>query len=279
MYGAAKWASVAGAVAVVVGVGGVPAASAATAGTVGADVSYPQCSGSGAGSLPGSGGTAAAAFGIVGVNNGRPGKANGCLGPEYTWARGLGGQAAQLYVNTADPGNTVADWPAGDVAGSPNDPYGPCTTVRSRGKTVGADITACAFEYGVEQALNDQRFASAAGASTTMWWLDVETANSWETRGLIGLNQADLLGMVDTFQASAGQLVGAYSTSYQWGKIVGTEDQNAGPTLNALPQWIPGATAATAYPYCTNTTALPSFTNGARTYVQYVATFDYDVAC
>ena len=274
---------VAAAAAVAISMTGTAPAEAATAtGTLGADVSYPQCSGTGAGALPGSGGTPAAAFGIVGVNNGRPGAANPCLGAEYsTWAATLPAQAAQLYVNTADPGNTVSDWPQSDISNGPTNPYGSCTTVRSRGKTVGADDQQCAFEYGVEQAQNDVAFAQAAGAATTMWWLDVETANTWQSRGLIGMNQAVLLGMVDAFEQTAGTSVGGYSTHYQWTKILGSLDKYAGPVLNALAQWIPtgGSSQSAAQTDCTDTAALPNFTGGTRTYVQYTATFDYDVAC
>lgn len=268
-------AAAAGALLVTTGL--TPALAAVTTGTLGADVSYPQCGGA----LPGSSGTgtATASFGIVGVNNGRPGAPNPCLGTQFTWAGGLTAQAPQLYVNTADPGNSVADWPTANQP-SPINPYGTCVTVKSHGKIVGSDSQACAFEYGVEQANNDAGFAANASATTTTWWLDVETANSWLSRGLINLNQADLLGMVAVFQG-AGATVGAYSTHFQWNKILGTLGSIAAPTLNGLAQWLPtgGSSQLTAQADCTNTSALPSFTGGTRTYVQYVATYDYDVAC
>jgi hypothetical protein len=267
--------SAAAAVVAFVTVGAAPAMAAVATGTLGADVSYPQCGGS----MPGSGGTANALFGIVGVNNGRPGAANPCLSTEFGWASTLTAQAPQLYVNTADPGNTVADWPTGNQP-SPTNPYGSCTTVKSRGKTVGADSQACAYEYGAKQATNDEHFAAGVGASTATWWLDVETANSWQSLSLIDLNQADLLGMVDIFQTQASA-VGAYSTHYQWNKILGSLDGMAGTTLNALAQWIPtgGSSGSTAQADCTNLSALPNFTDGTRTYVQYTSTYDYDVAC
>ncbi|MHB8450310.1 MAG: hypothetical protein ACYDAQ_07675 [Mycobacteriales bacterium] len=254
-------------------------AMAATTGTLGADVSWPQCSGTGTGPMPGSGSTLEAWFGIVGVNNGRPGAANPCLGTEFKWAGGLTAQAPQLYVNTADPGNTAADWPSSNTATSSN-PYGLCTTVKSRGKLVGADSQACAFEYGAEQANSDLAFA--LNLSATTWWLDVETANTWQTRRLTDLNEADLLGMVDVFQ-SKSLTVGAYSTHYQWNKILGSgwQSSTAGPTLNVLAQWIPtgGNSQNTATSDCTDLAALPSFTGGTRTYVQFTATYDYDVSC
>jgi hypothetical protein len=205
------------------------------------------------------------------------GAANPCLAAEYIWASELP-NAAELYVNTADPGNTVADWPAG----GPTNLYGSCTTVKSRGKVVGADSQACAFDYGVEQADNDLGFASAAGASTATWWLDVETANTWQARSLLDMNQADLEGMYQTFkQAGAGVDVGVYSTNYQWNRIVGTLTGQAYTDLNTLPQWIPtgGSSESTAAADCTNSQALPSFNSGIRTYVQYTTAYDYDYAC
>lgn len=260
---------------------GAAPAMATTTGTLGADVSWPQCPAS-AGDLPGTAsGTPAASFGIVGVNDGKPGATNPCLSTEFNWANSLpnSAQVPQLYVNTADPGNTAADWPTGNTAYA-NNPYGTCSTVKSRGKIVGEDSQACAFEYGAEQATSDLGFAATAGASTATWWLDVETANTWLSRGLIDLNQADLLGMVDTL-ASGTVTVGAYSTHYQWNKILGTLTSPAATALNALAQWIPtgGNSESTAAADCTDQTALPSFTNGTRTYVQYTNTFDYDVSC
>lgn len=274
-----RWTAVLSATAAVmafVTVGAAPAMATVSVGTLGADISYPQCSGSQVGPLPGSSGTPSAAFGIVGVNDGKPATLNPCLVPEFTWANAMTAQAPQLYVNTADPGNTVADWPT-----SGTNTYGTCTTVKSRNKIVGADSQACAYEYGVEQATNDLSFATNAAATTSMWWLDVETANSWLAHRLIDLNQADLLGMVNTFSPSgSGITVGAYSTHYQWTKILGTLSGPAAGTLNALAQWIPSGTGseATAQADCTNG-ALPPFTAGTLTYVQYTATYDYDVAC
>src|SRR5438105_1096904 len=68
---------------------------AATDPSLGYDISYPQCNGP----FP------SGAFGVAGVNGGKPYGANLCLGTgdgpsELSWA----GLNAQLYANTADPG-------------------------------------------------------------------------------------------------------------------------------------------------------------------------------
>ena len=123
-----------------------PAKTSATkTSTVGYDVSYPQCGSS----LP-----SGAAFGVVGVNGGLATKPNGCLATELGWAWGSSGSTAQpkaqLYVNTADPGQVrdqVTDWPT-----SGSTPYGDCT-VGVDG--YGLDDQACAWEYGSQRAQND----------------------------------------------------------------------------------------------------------------------------
>lgn len=82
-----------------------------------------------------------------------------------------------------------------------------------------------------------------SSASAYPWWLDVETANSWET-GTSGLanNVADLQGMVAAFRAR-GATVGIYSTTYQWGQITGG---SKGGNLSGLPDWIPGLAGSRA---------------------------------
>jgi len=233
-------------------IGGSPVAAASTTtSTTGNDISWPQCGNA----FPGG-----QAFGIVGVNGGLANKLNPCLGEygggpstsELYWAWGSTGNSklpkAALYVNTADPGTGVADWPKNNTdpnggselpsSTNPNsDLYGTCS---------GSDSQACAWQYGWDRAVQDADWLVSAAtqvgvastASTYRWWLDVETANSWET-GTSGLanNVADLQGMVARF-AGVGASVGIYSTSYQWGQITG--GSRAG-NLNGLSDWIPGA--------------------------------------
>jgi hypothetical protein len=75
----------------------VPASASAD----GADISYPECA---IKAYP-----VGQAFGIVGVNGGRPSDSNRCLASELSWAlASVGfdfafGPTASLYVNTADP--------------------------------------------------------------------------------------------------------------------------------------------------------------------------------
>lgn len=286
-----------------------PGATATT--SSGNDVSYPQCGRS----LPKS-----PAFGIAGLNDGLANTLNPCFGPttaypsykssELYWAvaqsAGTTSQPkASLYVNTADPGNLyngqpIADWP---TSSSSSDPYGPCTTTTvttSSGlATVGADSPACAWQYGYDRAVQDATWlsqeAQALGAQQSTqsvptqpgaypWWLDVETANSWQS-GAAGnqMNVADLQGMAAALAAAgaaaAGQ-VGIYSTASQWAQITGTPGPSSGGTANTLwgtPDWIPGARSLSgAQANC----GQPSFTGGSVVISQWVShALDYDVSC
>ncbi len=262
----------------------------------GNDISYPQCGGS----FP-----VGAAFGIVGVNDGLANNLNPCLGPDssYTqselyWAVAdtVGGTTqppASLYVNTADPGNMyngtpIADWPTSGTAPSQ---YGSCTTTTSGGYTVGANSTACAWVYGYNKATQDAAWLSEAAGninsqspptsvstspSAYPWWLDVETANSWQS-GTSGqaMNVADLQGMVAGLRAAGASTVGVYSTSAQWSQITGGTSSSSGSLWN-VPEWLPGArTLSGAQGNCTQ----PSFTGGPITLTQWASHPDGDYAC
>lgn len=243
---------------------------------VGNDISYPQCGKS----LPTGYG-----FGIVGVNGGIASTTNPCMDTELQWATQslgtLNQTKIQLYVNTGNPGglNTVT-WPkdntdpAGNVTANP---YGTCD---------GSDSNACAWQYGWNRAVDDvqSRFVPAAQSANVSanpsdypWWLDVETANSWKdsTDAKFEENRAVLEAMTSYFQ-SRGITVGIYSTSFQWGQIVGNVP--SGSNLNGLPNWRPGAsTLADAIGNCA---VSPLTSGGSVTLTQYTTNnFDYDYSC
>ena len=274
----------------------------------GNDVSYPQCGTS----LP-----AAPAFGIVGVTGGLANDLNPCFGPSKTYPRytqselywavtsSVGGTSqpkASLYVNTADPGNVyngtvVKDWPT-----SGSTPYGSCTTTKvtltSGTATVGANSTACAWQYGYDKATQDASWLGAAAsaintltgaasvpgtAASYPWWLDVETANTWQTD--TAMNVADLTGMVAGLEAAGAGTgtgtgtgtVGVYSTSSQWDSITGGGTMASSGSLHEIPNWIPGARDLSgAKANCAQT----SFTGGTVTVTQWFGRpDDGDYAC
>jgi hypothetical protein len=228
----------------------------------GNDVSYPQCNGA----LP-----KGAAFGIVGVNGGKASTPNPCFATELAWAKHSAGGTKQppaaVYVNTGNPGDVyvtdptqVSYWPkVGD------NKFGPCT---------GGNDVACAYEYGKYMAAKDAVNVKAVDPTIAYtYWLDVETANSWNYD--LTTNEADLEGMVDYF-TSIGSTVGLYSTSYQWGQIVGSV--RLGSVLEGKNSWIPGASSLAGAQANCSSAALTA--GGQVTIAQYVSrALDYDFSC
>lgn len=242
---------------------------------LGNDISWPQCGKK----LPNG-----QAFGIVGVTGGLANTTNPCLKDQLLWANNSTGAAnqpkIQLYVNTANPGGlNTPSWPQSNtdpVGNSAPNPYGTCD---------GSDSLACAWQYGWNRAVEDVyiRFKPAAQAANLpdnpaayVWWLDVETENTWKS-GTAGhpSNVADLEGMTAYF-TTVGAQVGIYSTGYQWGQIVGSA---VGPAsnLNGLNSWLAGASSERdAKKHC----ALPPLTSGGQVVLtQFVRTYDYNHSC
>lgn len=185
------------------------AGSAGAAGeSVGFDVSYPQC-----GQPFPSGG----AFALVGVNAGLPFSPNPCLASQLAAA----GPGAQLYANTANPGPaSSAHWPAGQATPQV------CPATAN-------DTAACAYDYGWNAA--EDAWADAGAAATTAWWLDVESANSWEA--VTANNVAAIQGEVDFLRSAGASSVGVYASPADWLAIT-----SGSTAFSALPLWLPGAT-------------------------------------
>jgi hypothetical protein len=266
-------AGLAGAVVVVLS----PGVAAAAPGdpVTGFDVSYPQCGSP----LP-----TGADFGVVGVNGGVATTANPCLAEQLAWAARATGDAAahpplQVYVNTANPGHLqdeISTWPrSGDT------PYGPCT---------GDNDRACSWVYGQTRASVDIHgfllpAARTAGVDVVpaelVWWLDVETMNTWQsgTAAALANNRAALEGMTD-YLASTGARIGLYSTGQQWQQIVGWVPP--GSPLYELDSWLAGALSrGEAALHCSDT---PLTAGGDVVLSQYVVErdgrlLDHDLPC
>lgn len=237
---------------------------------IGNDISYPQCGKT----LPGG-----QAFGIVGVNGGKATVPNPCLTSQLKWASMSSGIVAaqsgvQLYVNTANPGEVIDQimtWPK-----SGNTPYGACD---------GTNSLACSWQYGRERAEAQLQMLVNATAGTTLssnasdyiWWLDVETENTWQSGSSDALarNRATLEAMTSYFQEKSAK-TGLYSTSYQWGQIAG--GVSSASNLFTLDSWLAGArTQKSAQTNCKN---LPLVAGGKVVLSQYVsAGLDYDLSC
>lgn len=250
----------------------VPAAAAGapTAGTSGNDISWPQCSAA----FPQGG-----AFGIVGVTNGRPWSANPCLAEEYRWAAARP-RTPDLYMNAANPApHSSYYWPA----------QGARDPAVCQDPTVTTD-PGCAYDYGWHAAAN--ALASANSTLGTqpqgMWWLDVETGNSWN--GDTWANAADIQGSIDYLLSQHVGGVGVYSTQYQWNTITGGYSSGNASSYAAVwqpeftspngiagsPSWVAGASSASnAATFCAN-----SFLGTTTWLAQYISGgFDVDYAC
>jgi hypothetical protein len=144
------------------------------------------------------------------------------------------------------------------------DPYGACA---------GSDDRACAWQYGWNMAQRDAQTRGISDPGRYRWWLDVETATSWEpsTRN----NRADLEGMVAYFHRIGGT-VGIYSTAFQLHKILKIIPSTS--PLYRLADWIPGArTLAQAQANCR---LAPLTGRGIVTLTQWaISKIDHDFSC
>ncbi|MGO4586964.1 hypothetical protein AB4Z38_24245 [Arthrobacter sp. 2RAF6] len=227
---------------------------------LGSDISWPQCGGG----LP-----FGQAFGIVGVNGGRPGTANPCFAEQLGWASGSAGgtsqPAAAVYVNTANPAGYGAWWPRSDaeVGVRGRNPYGSCD---------GTASAACAYLYGYGMAFDAFTRYGVPDPAKRLWWLDVETGNAWSWDTVA--NAADIEGMA-AFLQSMGAQVGIYSTSYQFGVIAGRLHPDS--NLNGLKSWLAGATSPeSAAELCS---APPLTAGGVVVLTQFTTDFDYNYSC
>jgi hypothetical protein len=248
-----------------------PAAAKPTHSAVptGYDISYPQCGLSYPKSV---------AFGIVGVNDGIVYSANPCAAGELAWAGAAQNHTPAFYANTADPGPAYSShWPTGQLTPQVCD---------------GSNSSACSYDYGWNAAQNsfadaiaaetaDGSTSSKTAAAAAPWWLDVETANSWETlESAYGAtptsdanDQASLQGAVAYLVAQGVGTVGFYSTPSQWTVLTG----GTGSSFAASPDWVAGfRTLSLAQAGCSST----SFTGGRVALTQYPSGgFDADYAC
>ena len=193
-------------------------------------------------------------FGIVGVTGGRAFSYNASLDSEYkSVAATVGSAQVSLYMNL--------NYPVGSTASNGN--TGP------KGKCSASDKACIAYNYGYNAAQDAYIYATNQGASASVWWLDIETANSWSPK--TSLNDLVIQGAID-YLSSKSITVGIYSTASMWKSIAGT-GYNPG-----LANWVPGASSQSALPdYCSK--AVP-FGGGSVTLVQYGGgSYDVDYAC
>ena len=231
----------------------------------GVDISYPQCIKRSHEPLPPN-----VPFAVIGVNGGKASNFNPCFESEYVSAYLLPGTPEQpgaaVYVNTGNPGIAGTWWPTS------NDTQAGTTVVNPNGTCAGLAGAGCAYIYGYSMAQADYRRVTKALVTIPgLWWLDVETSNTWQADTVA--NAASLSGMVDYFKLKSLS-VGIYSTSYQWNRIAGVTPATS--TLAGLPSWLAGSSYFGAPVNCQKSPLTP---NGRVAMVQYVMHLDNDYAC
>jgi hypothetical protein len=125
-----------------------------------------------------------------------------------------------------------------------------------------------AYNFGYQAAQFAYEDTIPLKIKPSMWWLDIETMNTWHTEPI--LNQQVIQGAID-FLNLREQKIGIYSTPYQWNIIAG----NFKP---GLPVWAAGAkNKYTAQLHCQDKYA---FTGGPVHMVQFIEDeFDNNHLC
>jgi hypothetical protein len=207
------------------------------AGSMGYDVSWPNCK-----ARP----PMMPAWGIVGVTGGLNFRQNPCLRQESSWFMNL-----SLYANT---GYKAADAPK--YANFPRQ----CDL---------SDEACLAYNFGFNAGKYAVDYASAQGVHAAMWWLDVETVNSWSDN--VRLNRASIRGEADAIKRyTVVATVGVYAYYGQWDRLTG----NWRP---GWPNW--SATGSSersdAVAFCRD----HHFTGGPTWITQYTLRLDQNYAC
>jgi len=219
----------------------LPPPRTALAGPFGYDVSFPECGGR----MP-----PPSAFVMVGLSGGKMFTENPCLRDQFGWARS-GNSVAGVYINVNAP-----------------EPEEMAYLARDAGDRCHAGDGGCElFEWGRRGATAAFNLAHHAGVSAPMWWLDVETLNTWlpDTNA----NALIVQGAISALRHH-GLGVGIYSTYLMYPRILG--GWNAG-----LPIWVAGPDdGLSAQATCNGS----PFGGGQPWLVQYPrGAFDGDLIC
>lgn len=200
----------------------------------GYDISFPQC-GFNYPTLN------AYTFGMVGITSGHAFRNNPCFASQYAWAVHTP-VPESVYLNLNEDIGATGLY--GDIG-----PYGTC----------GPDDPCHALNYGYNAASSAYTYAAqqAPAFATRMWWLDIETLNSWSETDL-SRNQAVIKGALQYLLVEHGFAVGIYSTAAMWQEITGSWQVG-------LPAWVGGGTKDDAKMRCDDT----AFTGGSVYLVQY----------
>ncbi|HET9098541.1 MAG TPA: hypothetical protein VFN51_02900 [Candidatus Saccharimonadales bacterium] len=185
--------------------------------------------------------------GIIGVTGGLDFHPNKCLAQETGSLLSY-----QLYENTGYPGPHIKQ-------------FYQRTPIHCRPGNLNCE----AYNYGYNSSLYAIRQASLSNAHSTVWWLDVETENSWSAYPSVNVD--DLKGAAQAIEDNIFLAkVGFYSYPDQWKAITGS-------WKNAYPAWVATGTSniGSAFKACT----LPAFNDGRVVLSQFTMGLDINISC
>lgn len=167
-------------------------------------------------------------FAIIGVTGGKAFVDNKRFLSGVAWARFASATAATLYMNLNAPyGSTVK----GHISSPRVCPVKAATST---------EPTACeGYNYGYQAAEHSYLYAKARGFESSLWWLDIEEANSWSKD--VTVNQATIQGAID-YLNTKNIRVGVYSMMRMWRDIAGkdfTPQQRIDAKDVVIPVWLP----------------------------------------
>jgi hypothetical protein len=214
-------------------------------GSHGYDVSWPQCSGSGVGTMP----PARPPYLLLGLTHADGLAVNPCLAAQLAWARNDGVRVG-AYLVVSYPSAAGLSASAGSA--------GSC----------GSGLRCRLREYGAAQAGIALGALSGVGLRVPRVWLDVEVGNENPWSRHAARNIAVLRGVVTALRA-AGQPVGVYTTPAMWTQIT------RGWRL-PVPNWLPSGDGR---PHHAARLCRSTATGGVTWLVQYTRTLDSDLTC
>ncbi len=214
-------------------------------------------------------------FAVIGVNGGKAFVHNARIGSEYQWTKFGSKTAATLYMNLNAPyGSQVLA-----NIGTPKT----CPARAAGSSATSTEPTACeGYNYGYNAAKDAYAYATRAGVASSLWWLDIEEANSWSPE--VAVNDATIQGAID-YLNTQGIRAGIYSVPYMWNDIAGkdfvpTQTMNGQPT--PLPLWFPVGIRTLVGAINSCVTKAPFIPGSPIWVIQYVANstaVDQNVAC
>jgi len=213
-------------------------------------------------------------FAVVGVTGGKAFVHNSRISSEYQWTKFSAKTAATLYMNLNAPyGSTVVA-----NIGAPKT----CPARAAGSSATSTEPTACeGYNYGYNAAKDAYTYATGTGVTSSLWWLDIEEANSWSVD--TSANDTTIQGAID-YLNSKNIRVGIYSVPFMWKNIAGTyvPTQTIGGLPIPIPTWFPiGITTIVGAINACST--ISSFIPGSPVWVvQYEAdstAVDQNVAC